>query len=154
MSYIYIFIKHRNLFMLLVQGVQVWVQDPGCPSRGPCPWMQSLLVGLEEADAPCLSSRKTWWAAQTAIQETWVCGYVFMELRIYLLRTFPLTLSLPLSFLFFWVFFVCVHQFLPLTVSQFKWIILRTKTGLNCSVHTDTDTDTRMWCLCVARTNE
>lgn len=47
-------------------------------------------------------------------------------------------------------------QFLcsPVSVSQFKWIILRTKTGLNCSVYTDTDTDTRMWCLCVARTNE
>lgn len=32
------------------------------------------------------------------------------------------------------VFLVCVPQFLPLTVSQFNLIILKTKTGLNCSV--------------------
>lgn len=35
---------------------------------------------------------------------------------------------------FCFVFWGGVRQFLPLTVSQFKLIILRTKTGLNCSV--------------------
>lgn len=80
----------------------------------------------------------------------WLCVYGAQNLFTPHISSHSFSAS---QFLFF-VFFVCVHQFLPLTVSQFKWIILRTKTGLNCSVYTDTDTDTRMWCLCVARTNE
>lgn len=75
------FMPHRHLnkvpavfFTCCVQGVRAWVRDLAGTFKGPCPWTGSLLVGLEEEeDAPCLSSRRTWWAAQTGTQETWVC---------------------------------------------------------------------------------
>lgn len=51
--------NNNNNANLFLQGAQECLWEHGGPSRGPCPWMGSLLVGLaEQGDVRCSSSRR------------------------------------------------------------------------------------------------
>lgn len=53
------FLLPKLFISLLVQGALESAQGLKDPSRGPCPWKESLQVGLEEpVDAPCSLNRR------------------------------------------------------------------------------------------------